>query len=92
MTTWWAAFSLSAIFVGWIGTTALAAHQVVITVSQLLYMISSGMAAAVAVRVSYFAGQKDYAAGLRGEVVCIGLGHRGKEAEIEWKVNTLSDK
>ena len=57
-----AAFSLSAIFVGWIGTTALAAHQVVITVSQLLYMISSGMAAAVAVRVSYFAGQKDYAA------------------------------
>ena len=57
-----AAFSLSAIFVGWIGTTALAAHQVVITVSQLLYMISSGMAAAVAVRVSYFAGQRDYAA------------------------------
>ena len=37
-------------------------------------------------------GQKDYAAGLRGEVVCIGLGHRGKEAELEWKVNTLSDK
>ena len=37
-------------------------------------------------------GQKGYAAGLRGEVVCIGLGHRGKEAEIEWKVNTLSDK
>ena len=57
-----AAFSLSAIFVGWIGTTALAAHQVVITVSQLLYMVSSGMAAAVAVRVSYFAGQKDYRA------------------------------
>ena len=57
-----AAFSLSAIFVGWIGTTALAAHQVVITMSQLLYMVSSGMAAAVAVRVSYFAGQKDYRA------------------------------
>ena len=57
-----AAFSLSAIFVGWIGTTALTAHQVVITVSQLLYMVSSGMAAAVAVRVSYFAGQKDYRA------------------------------
>lgn len=57
-----AAFSLSAIFVGWIGTTALAAHQVVITVSQILYMISSGMAAAVAVRVSYFAGQRDYPA------------------------------
>ena len=57
-----AAFSLSAIFVGWIGTTALAAHQVTITVSQLLYMVNSGMAAAVAVRVSYFAGQRDWPA------------------------------
>ena len=57
-----AAFSLSAIFVGWLGTTALAAHQVMLTVSQLLYMVSSGMAAAIAVRVSYFAGQGDYAA------------------------------
>ena len=56
-----AAFSLSAIFVGWLGTTALAAHQVMLTVSQLLYMVSSGMAAAIAVRVSYFAGQGDYA-------------------------------
>ena len=57
-----AAFSLSAIFVGWIGTTALAAHQVTITVSQLLYMVNSGMAAAIAVRVSYFAGQRDWRA------------------------------
>ena len=57
-----AAFSLSAIFVGWLGTTALAAHQVMLTVSQLLYMINSGMAAAVAVRVSYFAGQGNYVA------------------------------
>ena len=57
-----AAFSFSAIFVGWLGTTALAAHQVMLTVSQLLYMVSSGMAAAIAVRVSYYAGQGDYVA------------------------------
>ncbi|WP_295434614.1 MATE family efflux transporter, partial [uncultured Prevotella sp.] len=57
-----AAFSLSAIFVGWIGITALAAHQVTLTASQLLYMVNSGMAAAVAVRVSYFNGQGDKAA------------------------------
>ena len=57
-----AAFSLSAIFVGWLGTTALAAHQVMLTVSSVLYMINSGMAAAVAVRASYFAGQGDYEA------------------------------
>lgn len=54
-----AAFSLSAVLVGWIGTTALAAHQVVITVSQLFYMIYYGMGAAVAVRASYFHGQGD---------------------------------
>lgn len=57
-----AAFSLSAIFVGWIGITALAAHQVTLTASQLLYMVNSGMAAAIAVRVSYFHGQGDTAA------------------------------
>ena len=54
-----AAFSLSAILVGWIGTTALAAHQIMITVSQTFYMVYYGMAAAVAVRVSYFHGQGD---------------------------------
>lgn len=54
-----AAFSLTAILVGWIGTTALAAHQVMLTVSQLFYMVYYGMAAAVSVRVSYFLGQRD---------------------------------
>ena len=57
-----AAFSLSAILVGWIGTTALAAHQVMLTVSQLFYMVYYGMGAAVAVRVSYFRGQGDLSA------------------------------
>ncbi len=54
-----AAFSLTAIMVGWIGTTALAAHQIMLTISQLFYMVYYGMAAAVAVRVSYFHGQRD---------------------------------
>ena len=39
-----ASFSLAALFVGWIGTTALAAHQVSITVSQVLYLFHRGMA------------------------------------------------
>ncbi len=55
-----ASFSLAVIFVGWLGTIALAAHQVMLTISQLLYMVHSGMAAAVAVRVSYFHGQHDW--------------------------------
>lgn len=54
-----AAFSLSAILIGWVGTTALAAHQIMIAVSQTCYMVYYGMAAAVAVRVSYFHGQND---------------------------------
>lgn len=54
-----AAFSLSAVFVGWIGTTALAAHQIMITVSQTFYMVYYGMAAAVAVRASQFHGRRD---------------------------------
>ena len=57
-----AAFSLSSIMVGWIGTTALAAHQIMLTISQFFYMIYYGMAAAVAVRISYFHGQRDYEA------------------------------
>lgn len=55
-----ASFSLSCIMVGWLGTEALAAHQVILTVSQLFYMVYLGMAAAVSVRVSYFFGQRDY--------------------------------
>ncbi len=53
------AFSLTAILVGWIGTTALAAHQIMLTVSQLFYMVYYGMAAAVSIRVSHFHGQRD---------------------------------
>jgi len=51
-----ASFSFSAIYVGWLGATALAAHQIMITVSQLFFMLYYGMAAAVAVQVSYYRG------------------------------------
>ncbi len=53
------AFSLSTIIVGWIGITALASHQIILTISQVLYMIPNGMAAAIAIRVSYFYGRKE---------------------------------
>ena len=51
-----ASFSLTTIMVGWIGTTALAAHQIMCTVGQLGFMIYYGMAAAVAVKVSNYNG------------------------------------
>ena len=56
-----ASFSLSTIMVGWLGTLALAAHQVMLTIGQLGYMMYYGMAAAVAVRASNFHGQNDLA-------------------------------
>lgn len=52
-------FSLCTIMIGWLGTTELAAHQVMLTIGQLGFMIYYGMAAAVAVRASNFHGQHD---------------------------------
>lgn len=56
-----ASFSLTAIMVGWLGATALAAHQIMVTVGQLGFMMYYGMAAAVAVATSNYHGKKDYA-------------------------------
>lgn len=54
-----AAFSLSIIMVGWLGTTALAAHNIMNTISKFTFMIYYGIGAAVAIRVSHFKGQDD---------------------------------
>ena len=54
-----ASFSLSTVMVGWLGTIALASHQVMLTISQFTFMMFYGMGAAVAVRVSNFNGQND---------------------------------
>lgn len=54
-----ASFSLATIMVGWLGTTALAAHQIMCTVGQLGFMMYYGMAAAVAVKVSNYSSNRD---------------------------------
>ncbi|MDH6358628.1 MATE family efflux transporter [Parabacteroides sp. PF5-9] len=54
-----ASFSLSTIMIGWIGTIALASHQIMMAVSQLGFMIYYGMGAAVAVMVSNYRGKGD---------------------------------
>lgn len=54
-----ASFSLATIMVGWLGTAALAAHQIMCTVGQLGFMIYYGMAAAVAVKASNYNGCGD---------------------------------
>lgn len=54
-----ALFSLTGIMVGWIGSIALAAHQVMIAISTLGFMIYYGVGAAVSIRVSNYFGRGD---------------------------------
>lgn len=54
-----ASFSLSAVMAGWLGTVALASHQVMITISTISFLIYYGIGSAVAIRVSHFNGQHD---------------------------------
>lgn len=53
-------FSLSVIMMGWIGSTALAAHQVLGVFTTLGFMVYYGIAAAVTIRVSIFKGYNDW--------------------------------
>lgn len=54
-----ALFSISGIMVGWLGSVALAAHQVVVSISTLGFMVYYGVGAAISVRVSNFYGKGD---------------------------------
>ena len=54
------AWSLCSVIVGWIGTPALAGHQVMLTISQMFFQFYYAMSAAVSIRVSHFHGQRDY--------------------------------
>ncbi|UOR03616.1 MATE family efflux transporter [Hymenobacter aerilatus] len=53
------AFSFSAIMIGWLGATPLAAHQIAINVASVTYMAASGIAAAATIRVGNFYGLGD---------------------------------
>ncbi|MDB5274278.1 MAG: family efflux transporter [Chitinophagaceae bacterium] len=46
-------FSLGAIFIGWLGTTAIASHQIALNLAATSYMAATGLTAAVSVRVGY---------------------------------------
>lgn len=52
-------FSVSAIMIGWLGSIALAAHQVVVAMSTLGFMIYYGVGAAISIRVSNYFGKMD---------------------------------
>lgn len=54
-----AAFDFSLVMMGWLGTSVQAAHQIVINLASLSYMVTAGLAAAATVRVGYFYGSNE---------------------------------
>lgn len=55
-----ASFNIAGMFMGWIGDIPLAAHQVICTISTLVFMIQYGIGAAAAIRVSQFRGRGEW--------------------------------
>lgn len=54
------AFVVAAIMMGWLGASALAAHQIAISLATISYMMASGLATAATIRVGNQLARKDY--------------------------------
>ncbi len=67
-------FSAAALLMGLIGTTALAAHQIALQVTAILFMIPFGISMAATVRVGHAAGRNDAAGVGRAGLVAMLLG------------------
>ena len=67
-------FSAAAILMGLIGTTALAAHQIALQVTAILFMVPYGIGIAATVRVGHAVGRGDAAAVKRAGLVATLLG------------------
>ena len=70
----WGLFSSGALLMGWIGTTALAAHQIALQVATILFMIPFGISLAATVRVGQALGRGDPIAVRRAGFGAIALG------------------
>jgi MATE family multidrug resistance protein len=70
----WGLFSSAAILVGWIGITALAAHQIALQVAAVLFMIPFGISMAATVRVGHAVGRGDPIAARRAGFSAFALG------------------
>ncbi len=53
------AFGFAVIMMGWLGTKALAAHQIAVNLAAVSYMAASGLSAAATIRVGNQLGKKD---------------------------------
>lgn len=67
-------FATAALMMGWISTTALAAHQIALTVASILFMVPFGISMAATVRVGQAVGRRDSRATRRSGFTAIALG------------------
>jgi MATE family, multidrug efflux pump len=67
-------FAAAALLMGWIGTTALAAHQIALQVAALLFMVPFGISLAATVRVGHAVGRGDPQAARRAGFAALALG------------------
>jgi MATE family multidrug resistance protein len=54
------AFTATALLVGSLGAESLSAHQIVVSMAAMTYMLASGISTAASVRVGHFLGLKDF--------------------------------
>jgi MATE family multidrug resistance protein len=70
----WGLFSSAALLVGWIGTVALAAHQIALQIATVLFMVPFGISLAATVRVGHAVGRRDPLGARRAGFIAIVLG------------------
>jgi MATE family multidrug resistance protein len=77
---------VSSIMIGWMGSTALAAHQIAITLATLTFRVPMGIAQAATVRVGHAAGRRDVAGVVRAGWVAfaMGLAFMGLASIVMW--------
>lgn len=68
-----ASFSLSAIMMGWIGSVALAGHQILSTVTTIGFLVYYGLGSATSIKISLYKGRKEYASIRRCAYACFHL-------------------
>lgn len=71
------AFNLSAVMIGWVGATALAAHQVMMGLTTLGYLIYYGLGSAITILSSKYIGQKQ-------EKEAVKVSHCGVHLILMW--------
>jgi MATE family multidrug resistance protein len=67
-------FAAAGLLMGWIGTSALAAHQIALQIASIMFMVPFGISMAATVRVGHAVGRRDSAGTRSAGFVAIWLG------------------